>query len=285
MLEQIKNKLKNMDINKIISNIRHTNPKKVLKSSVLAIVPRKKHLLRTTLISLSGLAIGLVVLFPYEIVVGKIIQSTAAQNNINIHYDELKVSIRKLTMNNVTVGTINAKPYKINSIVTKYSPLSAITKSARVTITHGNTKINAKVSPKSVNAKGLVDLTDVANIMPGSPIGDDATGNMSFALTYSTTSGDGKIRVRSDALAFTANSFPLKLKNVKLDSTITGNNADISLTTQDTFNINMNGNVNLNPQNIGSSMLNLRGSVLFFGQKQTFTLGGTVNNPAPNLGG
>lgn len=284
MLAQLKEMLKNIDISKVRSHLNRESFKGFARSSVRSVIPRRSNLFRTTLLAVSGLVVGLVLLFPYEIIVGDIIQSTADKNNINLQYSDLRVSIRRLEMEGITVGAANAKPYKVNSLVVKYSPLSAITRKVKVIISDQNTRLVATVTPKRINAKGVLDLADVARIVPNSPIGMKASGTVDLSLSYNLESGDGKAKARSDKMSISASNFPLSLEKVRFDTTIVANNADIKLSTKDAFNINMNGNISINPQNVGTSMLNLRGGVLFFGQEQTFTIGGTVNSPTPNLG-
>jgi hypothetical protein len=217
--------------------------------------------------------LGVIIFFPYSLVVGTVIDQQIEANKIPIRYRALSSNLFKTTIKDVTVNY--GQNIDLGDFYVRYTPLSAITRSVKAGVVshYGVAEVSHKKDRLKLNA--VVDLLRITRLFD-----QRAEGELRFDALYDLKSRNGTFDINGGAFAIQTPLVRFVGDNITGTGTIDGNVLTITmLEARGQSGLRASGRITLDTNNIRRSFINISGEASILGLTSRFTVRGTLGDP------
>jgi hypothetical protein len=213
-----------------------------------------------------------VIFFPLDQAAKKGMNALIKDNKLPLVYKDLDIGFFSASIIEPALY-FNGNIVDLGEINVRYSPLSLISRKVSAAMENGFVAITAENTKDILNLRGSLDAERISKIA-----GQSANGTLNINFSYEYISKNGVWDAASDNFALQTPFIKVEGANLKANGIVTGNTFMIqTFSSEGDFPLTLEGQIRLDPVNIGASRLNLSGEVSLAGTPTPFALQGTIS--------
>lgn len=231
----------------------------------------KKQIIFSAVAFLITLIITLIITFPLNAVATKIIADTVNNKKIDIRYDNINITFFGTNISNLQTG-----PLIVKKITLDYNPFSLLFKRIFFNAESSAFILDGAINGNKVNANIKVSVAEIGQI-----IDVKGSGSIQSSIEYNMKEEKGIINVESPSkITFNHPLIPLFTDSLQGQANINKNKLTINnLSATGNNALKIEGYIDINKQQIDSSVLNINGEAAVGNYPIKFSLTGPARSP------
>ncbi len=218
--------------------------------------------------------LGLIVFFPLNQVAEKAIKSYVSLNRLEFAYDEMNI-----TFFGADIRGIVSKDLIIDEIKVNYNPIGLLLRRLSFEAESPFFLAEGRMAGNNLEAEFTASVGAIAELLK-----TEGSGSFTTNIAYNVKSGDGDITLDSGAITLVHPLINVDVDSVEGDATIVSNKLTINTAEAvGSTSLSAEGTININPNVIDMSLLDIRGTASLSGLTVPFTLVGTAKRARLNI--
>lgn len=219
--------------------------------------------------------ISLFLMFPYSAIIGYAFDKASSKAGITAGYTALDAGPFSADFENLEINSAPVGDMKVS-----YSPLSVFTKKATILI-QGPVNSQIELSPEKTVYAAEINSALINSFAKGAAVFNTP---FKFAGTANPAENKAEFTAVAESIEIDSPIGKLPFENITAQISVNGSSITVKkLTSKDSMNLNMKGIIRINPADIQSSVVNIKGSADVFGEKKEVMLMGRLDSIQPSI--